>query len=93
MASENVYAYMIEGHDSSTTTFSSIWDADDIERLAEDAAEYEWDNRDGWEWMAKNSPLTVAIYDTHGALLGRSAVLLEAQMTFHGSAAKPAGGE
>jgi len=85
----NKYAYQIEGH-GDWTIIKSRCEPDEITDIAEEAAEYEWDNCDGWEWMAKCWEIVVHIYDAETeALLGSATVRPEATMTFH-AYARPA---
>lgn len=62
--------------------FTSIWDAETLEYLAEDAAEDFHNNHDGWE---SEWPLTFNIYDTDDNLLGTCTVDREHNPTFSAS--------
>jgi hypothetical protein len=59
-------------------SFDSIWDEDDVERLAEDAAEDYHSHHDGWEafW-----PVKFAIFKD-GTVLGKFEVELEHSPSF-----------
>ena len=58
--------------------FSTIWDADDAELMAEEAAEDYHSNHDGWE---SHWPLKLAIFDGD-KLIGKFEVELEHQPHF-----------
>lgn len=63
--------------------FKSVWDADNLENLAEDAAEDFHNGHDGWE---SQWPLTFNIYDAEGErLLGTCTVEREHNPTFAAS--------
>lgn len=89
----NKYAYEIEGHDD-WTIIESRSEPDEITDIAEEAAEYEWDNCDGWEWMAKQGEIVFHIYDAETeSLLGSATVMPEATMTFHAYASPTGDGK
>jgi len=60
--------------------FESVWDEDDgLRRIAEDAAVYDWDSRDGWEatW-----PREFEIFMIDGRSLGKCNVEMEPLPSF-----------
>jgi len=82
---KHYYQYAVEDHDESfdnATKFDSGWGPDFPDYIAEDAAEYEFSNRDGWEatW-----PLTFRLWDMDGKKLGVFEVEQEAVPSFNTS--------
>lgn len=59
-------------------SFDSVWDTDDLEQLAEEAAEDYHSNHDGWE---ASWPVKFAIFKG-GNLLGKCEVELEFSPSF-----------
>ena len=57
------------------------FDNESIRMVAEEAAEYERDNCDGWEWMDKDGEITVAIV-VDGSYVGRCMVTIEFEPTY-----------
>jgi hypothetical protein len=89
--SERKYKYFIPDQGEmldDATTFPSTWvvgPEDDAEWLAEDAAEYEHTNCDGWE---ASWPLTFHLFTEGDVFLGAYSVEREYDPVFHASKVK-----
>ena len=61
------------------TLFRSTWDKDCLDYVAEDAAEYDYKNCDGWE---REWPITFKIWSLDGVELGVFEVEMDMTPTF-----------
>ena len=78
-----LYKYAVEEHGESyedAMEFASLWEGHLPQYVAEEMAEYEFHNRDGWEaeW-----PLTFRLWDADGEELGVFEIKLEEEPSFH----------
>jgi hypothetical protein len=79
---EKTYKYaVLEDHEhyEDAREFESKWGPVDPEWIAEDAADYEYHDCDGWD---RSWPLTFKIWDENGVELGSFLVDLEFDPTF-----------
>ena len=77
------YKYTTGGDVKWAIKFESDWDTDELEFIAEDAAQVEFNSHDSWE---SNWPKTFTIFDLSGFMLGQLKVELEFEPVFYAHA-------
>lgn len=80
------YHYCVDDYNDSdgfegSCRFTSTWSNDNLEYIAEDAAEHYWDEKDGWE---SKWPRIFTIYSPDGTMLGRVEIEMEYRTHFSG---------
>jgi len=74
----NIFGYAVEG-DGVVYDFECVFDDDDLDRVAESAAEDYFHNYDGWDYTW---PLEFEIFSFTGESLARFSVDLESEPVF-----------
>lgn len=69
-------------------SFGSNWSTDDPEYIADDAAEYDFYNCDGWE---NNWPVVFRIWSENGEEIGVFEIEMETEPVFRSSRVKKSG--